>query len=68
MYCIIYQEWYGRIEKLEENRRLLVTFYNNWKWNQVVNRYLHTTEFKLMRQGTADLMRIIGNKIFKSES
>lgn len=42
--------------------------YNNWKWNMVENRYLHTTEIKLMRQGMADLMRIIGNKIFKSES
>ena len=42
--------------------------YNNWKWNMVVNRYLHTTEIRLMRQGTADLMRIIGNKIFESKS
>ena len=37
-------------------------------WNQVVNRYLHTTEIRLMRQGTADLMRIVGNKIFKTKS
>ena len=42
------------------------SIYNNWKWNQVVNRYLHTTEIKLMRQGTADLLRGIGNKIFKT--
>ena len=44
------------------------SIYNNWKWNQVVNRYLHTTEIRLMRQGTADLMRIVGNKIFKTKS
>ena len=37
-------------------------------WNQVVNRYLHTTEIRLMRQGTADLMRIVGKKIFKTKS
>ena len=37
-------------------------------WNQVVNRYLHTTEIRLMRQGTADLMRIVGNKLFKTKS
>lgn len=41
--------------------------YNNWKWNMMVNWYLHTTEIKLMRQGTADLMRIIGSKIFESK-
>lgn len=44
------------------------SIYNNWKWNQVVNRYLHTTEIRLMRQGTADLMRIVRNKIFKTKS
>ena len=44
------------------------SIYNNWKWNMMVNRYLHTTEIKLMRQGTADLVRIIGNKIFESKS
>jgi O-antigen/teichoic acid export membrane protein len=43
------------------------SIYNNWKWNQVVNRYLHTTEIRLMRQGTADLMRIVGNKLFKTK-
>ncbi|WP_293989347.1 O-unit flippase-like protein [uncultured Megasphaera sp.] len=41
------------------------SIYNNWKWNQVVNRYLHTTEIKLMRQGTAELMRMVGEKIFR---
>lgn len=34
-------------------------------WNQVVNRYLRTTEIGLMRQGTAELMRIVGNRIFR---
>lgn len=41
------------------------SIYNNWKWNQVVNRYLHTTEIELMRQGTADLLRIVVNKVFR---
>ena len=41
------------------------SIYNNWKWNQVVNRYLHTTEIKLIRQGTADLLRIVVNKVFR---
>lgn len=37
--------------------------YNNWRWNQVVNRYLHTTEVGLMWQGTRDLARIIKIKL-----
>ena len=32
------------------------SIYNNWKWNQVVNRYLHTTEISLMRQGSVKIL------------
>mgnify|MGYP000396934297 CR=1 FL=1 len=32
--------------------------------NQVVNRYLHTTEIGLMRQEMAELMRIVGIGFF----
>ena len=32
------------------------SIYNNWKWNQVVNRYLHTTEIRLMRQGSVKIL------------
>lgn len=39
--------------------------YNNWKWNQVVNRYLETTEIGLMKSGTADLIRIVSDRIWK---
>lgn len=35
------------------------SIYNNWKWNQVVNRYLHTTEISLLWQGTLDLLNIV---------
>jgi hypothetical protein len=41
--------------------------YNNWKWNQVVNRYLKTTEIGLMKSGTADLIRIVRDRIWKKE-
>ena len=44
------------------------SIYNNWKWNQVVNRYLHTTEIRLMRQRTYNLFFKIPNKIFKTKS
>ena len=36
--------------------------YNNWKWNQVVNHYLRTTEYRLMKAGTMDLWQIIRKK------
>lgn len=41
------------------------SLYNNWKWNQVVNRYLKTTEYRLMKQGTHDLWQIIRRKLMK---
>ena len=39
------------------------SIYNNWKWNQVVNYYLDTTEIKLMCQGTIELIQIIKDKL-----
>ncbi len=38
------------------------SIYNNWKWNQVVNHYLRTTEYRLMKAGTMDLWQIIRKK------
>lgn len=32
------------------------SIYNNWKWNKVVNRYLETTEWNLLAEGTMDLI------------
>lgn len=39
------------------------SIYNNWKWNLVVNRYLHTTEISLIWQGSLDLLSIIKEKL-----
>lgn len=41
------------------------SIYNNWKWNKVVNHYLRTTEYKLMKAGTADLWQIVRKKLDK---
>ena len=38
------------------------SLYNNWKWNQVVNHYLRTTEYSLMRLGSKILFEMIYKK------
>lgn len=44
---------------------MVQSFYNNWKWNQAVNRYLQTTEYGLMKQGTDILWEIIRRRLTK---
>lgn len=44
---------------------MVQSLYNNWKWNQVVNRYLQTTECGLMKQGTDILREIIRRRLTK---
>lgn len=34
------------------------SLYNNWKWNQVVNHYLRTTEYGLMKSGLKILLEM----------
>lgn len=41
---------------------VIQSVYNNWKWNKVVNHYLRTTEYRLMKAGTMDLWQIICKK------
>lgn len=41
---------------------IVQSLYNNWKWNQVVNHYLQTTEYCLMKMGSKVLFDIIRNK------
>ena len=38
------------------------SLYNNWKWNQVVNHYLRTTEYGLMKSGLKILLEMAGKK------
>ena len=38
------------------------SLYNNWKWNQVVNHYLQTTEYGLMRFGSKILFDMLCEK------
>lgn len=38
------------------------SLYNNWKWNQVVNHYLRTTEYGLMKSGLKILQEIARKK------
>lgn len=38
------------------------SLYNNWRWNQVVNRYLETNELQLMWDGTKALADIVMRK------
>ena len=38
------------------------SLYNNWKWNQVVNHYLRTTEYGLMKSGLKLLLEIARKK------
>lgn len=44
---------------------VIQSIYNNWKWNQVVNHYLRTTEFNLIRLGTKSLIASIHNRFLK---
>ena len=41
---------------------LVQSVYNNWKWNQVVNHYLRTTEINLIKAGTKSLISIISSR------
>ena len=41
---------------------MVQSLYNNWKWNQVVNRYLQTTEYGLMKRGSEILWEIVHKK------
>ena len=38
------------------------SLYNNWKWNQVVNHYLRTTEYGLMKSGLKILLEMACKK------
>lgn len=38
------------------------SLYNNWKWNQVVNHYLRTTEYGLMKSGLKILLEMARKK------
>lgn len=38
------------------------SIYNNWKWNQVVNHYLRTTELGLMKIGSGILLEMASRK------
>lgn len=44
---------------------LVQSVYNNWKWNQAVNRYLGTNEFQLMKNGTKDLLDIVRRRFHR---
>ena len=41
---------------------MVQSLYNNWKWNQVVNHYLRTTELGLMKTGSKILLEMASKK------
>lgn len=41
---------------------MVQSLYNNWKWNQVVNHYLRTTELGLMKAGSKILLEMVSRK------
>lgn len=41
---------------------MVQSLYNNWKWNQVVNHYLRTTELVLMQTGSKILLEMARKK------